>query len=97
MMMKNLTARQYAEWVAFDQLDPVGEWRADFRHASLLSFLFNMAQSVWGGEKKRRSAPRDFFPEWGKEPPPKESEKKKAGRFKHMFQTLARVMGKDKK
>lgn len=47
-------------------MDPVGEWRADFRIASLTSAVVNIARSVWGKRGIKMSNPIDFMPEWDK-------------------------------
>ena len=68
-----LTADQLNEWEAADRLDPVGEWRADFRMAELASVITNIAIKWGAGKKKVKLAElMDFMPQWdvkaGKDP-----------------------------
>lgn len=65
--MNELTSIQLSEWEAYDRLDPIGGWRSDFRIASLISIIVNIARSVWGKEGIKMSVPLDFMPEWDKE------------------------------
>jgi len=48
--------------VAYDELEPFGEWREDYRIGQLCSLLFNVALS-FGGKKgsQRFSKPTDFM------------------------------------
>jgi len=48
-------------------LDPIGEWRADFRTASLISQVVNIARIIWGKRGVEMTAPLDYMPEWDKE------------------------------
>jgi hypothetical protein len=68
-----LTADQLNEWEAADRLDPIGEWRADFRMAELASVVTNIAIKWGAGKKKVKLAElMDFMPQWdvktGKDP-----------------------------
>ena len=64
-----MTAGQLAEWEAYDRLDPIGEWRADFRIASLQAFIQNIVTSIYAkkGTSKKLSVPLDFMPDWSNE------------------------------
>ena len=64
-MRPGLNARQLAEWEAMDRLDPVGEWRADFRIAMLSSLVLNIALKWAAGRKSvKLSEITDFMPKW---------------------------------
>ena len=39
---QNIDAREFAEWMAFDSIDPIGELRADLRAAHLLHAITSM-------------------------------------------------------
>lgn len=54
-MLRSLTAKQFAEWERYAQLEPFDELRADYRAAQIASMVFNMAVSV----KDRK--PIDYF------------------------------------
>jgi hypothetical protein len=43
-MLRSITAKQFREWQAFDLLDPIGEERDDFRAASIVQALYNIAR-----------------------------------------------------
>lgn len=60
-LLAQLTSRQLAEWMAFGQLEPFGEVRADLRAAIVASTIAN-AFSVKG----RRFKPADFLPRFEK-------------------------------
>ncbi len=46
----NLSQEQWAEWVAFDHLEPVGEKRGDLRNAMLVAHILRMLAAMAGGE-----------------------------------------------
>jgi len=62
--LDELTSVQLSEWEAYDRLDPIGEWRADFRTASLISQVVNIARTIWGKRSVEMTAPLDYMPEW---------------------------------
>lgn len=66
-MLDVLTSYQLSEWEAYDRLDPIGEDRADFRIARLISVVENIARTVWGEEGVEMTIPADYMPEWDKE------------------------------
>ncbi len=62
------------EWEAYDRLDPIGEWRADFRMAKIISENVNVALSKTGKKNIKLTAPGDYMPDWdftAPKPPPK--------------------------
>jgi len=65
--LNELTSVQLSEWEAYDRLDPIGEWRADFRMAYLSIIVTNIARAVYGTKGTKMTVPLDFMPEWGKE------------------------------
>ncbi len=42
-MLRSLTAKQFYEWVAYNELEPFGEWRDDYRAASIAQMIYNVA------------------------------------------------------
>ena len=66
-LLDQLTSRQLSEWEAYDRLDPIGEWRVDFRMASLEAFISNIVTKIWGEKGSKLSTPLDFMTEWDKE------------------------------
>jgi len=60
-----LTSDQLLEWEAFDRLDPIGEWRADFRMAELATVISNIALHLNAGKKQVKPIEIDqFMPQW---------------------------------
>jgi len=66
--LDQLSSPQLSEWEAYDRLEPIGEWRADFRTATLISAVVNLAKSIWGKEGGKMTSPTDFMPKWDEEP-----------------------------
>jgi hypothetical protein len=63
-----MSAREFREWMAYDQLEPIGAWRDDARMAMLCALV----ASAWSDPKKgRRPKPDDFLP-WIPKPEPEE-------------------------
>ena len=60
---QEIDAREYASWVAYHQIDPFGNERADF-HAALIAWT--MASTVRG----KGPAPqlKDYFPDFAQKP-----------------------------
>lgn len=59
-MLRSLTARQFAEWMAFAELEPFGELRDDYRAASIREMVYNINVS-----KKDRKPLEDFLLNFG--------------------------------
>ena len=58
-----MTAFQLSEWEAYDKLDPIGEWRDDYRWATLFAQLTNLI--TWAHAKKpTKHTALDFMPNW---------------------------------
>ena len=45
-LLEELTAFQLAEWEAFDTIDPIGNFRGDFRMANICATNTNLAIKV---------------------------------------------------
>jgi len=60
-LLDELTSRQLSEWEAYDRLDPIGEWRADFRMTYLVT---NILRALYGKEGVEMVVPLDFMPKW---------------------------------
>ena len=75
--------------MAYDRLEPIGEWRADFRMSYLASLITNIAIKVFGEKRQKLTTPKDFLLEWDKE--------KKAQTIEEMKQILYLIAGKYKK
>jgi hypothetical protein len=103
--LDELTSYQLAEWEAYDELDPIGEWRDDFRIASLSSLISNIVLALYQDpeEKKQGKVPEyteplEFMPEFdpvkiseAKEKPAKKEKKHTPEQIKWLFQQMAIV------
>ena len=61
-----MSAREFAEWMAYDRIDPFGSERADWRSASIAALLANIYR-----DDKQRSKPfevNDFMPKFDAPP-----------------------------
>ena len=67
--MEQLTSTQLAEWEAYDKIDPVGEWREDYRMAYLACTVTNIVKQLYAekGDKPKLSMPIDLMPIWDRE------------------------------
>ena len=57
-LLERLSSRELAEWMAFAQLEPFGEERADLRSAIVASTMAN----AWRGKRQGPFTPKDFMP-----------------------------------
>ncbi len=57
-MLAEMTSAQFAEWMAYAQLEPWGEERADLRAGIIASTQAN----VMRGKKGKPFKPQDFMP-----------------------------------
>lgn len=60
-MLRNLTAKQFADWERYAQLEPFSEARADYRAASIVQILANIHR----GEKQKLYTLEDFVLKFG--------------------------------
>jgi hypothetical protein len=63
-MLSEITAEQLAELVAYSDLEPWGDERADLRAAIVASAVANVPANFWG--KAGRARPKDFMPDFGR-------------------------------
>jgi hypothetical protein len=66
-LLDSLTSKQVQEWVAYNQLEPIGEYRRDYMEGQILAMIQNTAQALYGKKGKRStSRPEDYIP-WGQD------------------------------
>lgn len=53
-----MSGREFREWAAFDQLEPIGEIRADYRTGMLCALVANMMKK----RGQTAAKPLDFMP-----------------------------------
>lgn len=63
-----MTAPQLAETRAYDQIEPIGGYREDYRMAQVCLMLHNLMQMQRGDGKRIKASIYDFMP-WGPEDP----------------------------
>ena len=83
-----ISAREFAEWIAYDRMSPVGLERAEWGAAMLAAVFANAFRS----SKQRAFSPADFLPQWDRQrKTPEELEQAIMGSLK-----LQNVIRKDK-
>ncbi len=61
--MREISSREFAEWIAYDQLEPFGEQRADLRAGITAATVANVNR----GKGQRPFAAADFMPKFAEE------------------------------
>lgn len=59
-----MTSKQLAEWEAYDRLEPIGDWRGDYRMSFIVSTLWNIVVRLYGRKDAKLTKPKDFYPRW---------------------------------
>ncbi len=59
-----MTSEELSEWMAYDKLDPVGEYRGDVQAGIIASVLANVARQAFGKKGAKKTKPSDFMPDW---------------------------------
>ncbi len=54
-----MSSSEFAEWIAFFQLQPFGEWRNDYRTATLMALISNVMTRTKDSDPVK--APSDFM------------------------------------
>lgn len=65
--MEQLTAKQLAEWEAYNNIDPIGEWRNDFKFSYMASIISNLMIQAYGKKGSKMTEIKDFLLQWDKE------------------------------
>jgi hypothetical protein len=63
-MLRNLTAKQFFEWEAFDSMDPIGDERFDLLIASVVAMIANVNR----GKDQKAFTLQDATLKWDVEP-----------------------------
>ena len=89
-MLDQLTGIQLGEWEAYDRIEPVGEYRRDYRIASLTAMIYNVASSFGSGKhgKRKVAKPQDFMA-WLDSKPPEKTEKQSVSEMKKALYLIA--------
>lgn len=92
-----MNVSQLAEWEAYNMLDPIGEWRDDFRFAELASVITNIAIKWASGKKQvQLTEITDFMPQWDVTAP-KEVKKQSVEDMKKVFEDIVKSQERKKK
>lgn len=78
--MDKLTSVQLSEWEAYNVLDPIGSWRADFNMAKIASIMSNLVAAIYREKDSEPewSTPKDYMPIWD----PEEAKANEASKIK---------------
>lgn len=68
-MLREMPWRQFLEWEAYDQVEPIGQKRGDWQAASIVTALYNVAASLTRSRKRWRV--KDWLLEFTTEGPSK--------------------------
>jgi len=83
-LLSRVDSHELSEWVAYAQVEPFGEDRADLRSAIIACTFANMMAAAWGKKGHKGFKITDFLPNF--EPPRKQS-------LKEMENVLRRIAG----
>ncbi len=62
-LLAKTSSRELQEWMAYAEIDPFGEERADLRAGIIASTIMNAIQAFGDGNNKKFE-PQDFMPEF---------------------------------
>jgi len=88
-LQKELTSTQISEWEAYDKIDPIGEWRADYRMSVLASLVMNIAIKTHGKRGTKTTEFMDFFPIWDEEQRKQKEKGQTIAEMKNALQGIA--------
>lgn len=57
-MMERMSSAEYHGWIAYNRMEPIGEFRADLRSAVVASTGYNIQR----GKNSPSKSPKDFMP-----------------------------------
>lgn len=91
--MKGLNSFQLSEWQMYDRIDPIGEWRNDFRFADFEALIINTVRMLYAEKGKIVDlvTAKDLMPEWGKVK--KVEPKRNNEQIKEMFKRISKITG----
>jgi hypothetical protein len=83
-LLREIDSHELSEWMAYAEIEPFGEPRADLRNAMSMALYAN---SVRGPKNKKVYKPADFMPTFDAEPPDDEIRWKSNLAFVEMLNT----------
>lgn len=78
VLRQKIDSREFAEWMAFDRLDPIGNERADLHAGIVASTIANCHR----GKSQRAYVPADFMPKYGEAHKPRKTVAEMEAQFK---------------
>jgi hypothetical protein len=65
-LLDELTSAQLSEWEVYNRIDPIGEFRGDYRMAYLCSLIQNLVSKLYtkAGKSVKLTTPIDFMLDW---------------------------------
>jgi len=85
---RRLTAKEFQRWMWYEQVEPFGELRADYRAAQIVSMIHNVAVT-----KKNQKEIQDFLLRFGGSPKKKQSVEEQVAMIRAMAEAFAKVDG----
>lgn len=89
-LMDQLTSAQYSEWMAFDQLEPIGSWWQDFR----MSYLCALMGNVYREKGSKAFTIFDFMPPSQREELEHKEPPQSWEQIKETFMSIAKAQNK---
>ena len=94
-MLRQLTARQLAEWEEYSKLEPIGQYKHNYEFAYLMSHITNLFISAFSKKGAEMTKPEDYMINWGGEV--QETEKQSVTTMKSVLMSWAKSRkGKEK-
>lgn len=84
-LLARISSRELTEWMAYDRLEPFGEWRADVRSALVAMVMAN----AWRGKDQKAFTVDDFLIKFDAEAKPAQTVEQQM----KMFEMLAGAIG----
>lgn len=64
-LLDELTSQQITEWLAYNEIEPIGDWVHELRFARLMALITNIFTKIFGKKGNTKQAkPNDFMPPW---------------------------------
>jgi len=105
-MLAELTSNQITDWIAYNKIDPIGEWRSDYRIALVCATIVNVGNSLiyvmkglWSkraGRKPKFVTVQDFIPDWDGKKTKDEVPDQSIEEQKRMLLSIAKTFGATK-
>lgn len=94
-MLRSMSAREFSEWMVFDELEPIGNDRVDFLMGSIVQIIANVNR---GKARKNRPFTLDeCTPVFGDRPPLNVKSSEQAARNWQSMKSLAKALSESSK